>query len=173
MDSLRYARTYDRDVPRDGLRAATPRVTECPYESWGSRPTRAVRNADHRAKGHRWSRQIHRVGTRNANRPKEGICHPRWRAVATGKRSAVISRMLRLGRGRRKRASNGTSPAAYSTRWGEVGALGYPRPGLLPDVVEVTSHQGDQESWSQGKGAQVTRYSTAGRYAKCRAPKPF
>ena len=105
MDSLRHARTYDRDVPRDGLQRATATATECPYESWGSRSTKAARNAGHRAKGHRWSRQIHRVGTRNADRPKEGICHLRLRDVTTGKRSAVNSRMLRLGRGRRKRAT--------------------------------------------------------------------
>ena len=79
MGSLRHARTYDRDVPRDGLQRATAKVTECPYESWGSRPTRAVRNAGHRAKGHRWSRQIHRVGTRNADRPKDRISKPPWR----------------------------------------------------------------------------------------------
>ena len=35
----------------------------------------------------------------------------------------------------------------------------------------VTSHQGDQESWSQGKGAQVVTRNTPSRYAKCGAPK--
>src|SRR6266567_4151163 len=34
----REARTYLKDVPRDYLRRATFRVTECPYESWESRP---------------------------------------------------------------------------------------------------------------------------------------
>jgi hypothetical protein len=40
-------------------------------------------------KGHRWSREIHRVGTRNAHRPKECVCQPHERDVTTGKRSAV------------------------------------------------------------------------------------
>ncbi len=34
-------------------RGASPRVTECPYYSWGSRPTRAVAKGDYRGKGHR------------------------------------------------------------------------------------------------------------------------
>ena len=38
-------------------------------------------------------------------------------------------------------------------------------------VVGVTSHQGGQESWSQGKGAQVVTRETPSRYAKCGAPK--
>ncbi len=69
MDSLRHARTYDRDVPRDGLQRATAKVT------------------------------------------------------------------------------------------------------VLVVVVGVTSHQGGQESWSQGKGAQVVTSDTPSRYAKCGAPK--
>ena len=35
----------------------------------------------------------------------------------------------------------------------------------------VTSHQGGQERWPQGKGAQVVMRDTPGRYAKCEAPK--
>ncbi|CAA9238389.1 MAG: hypothetical protein AVDCRST_MAG93-1206, partial [uncultured Chloroflexia bacterium] len=68
-------------------------------------------------KGHRWSRELHRVGTRNANRPKEDNSQPRRRDVTTGKRSAVISRMLRLGRGRRKRAVR-TVPRRWPTSLG-------------------------------------------------------
>ena len=35
----------------------------------------------------------------------------------------------------------------------------------------VTSHQGGQERWLQGKGAQVVTTDTPSRYAKCEAPK--
>ena len=35
----------------------------------------------------------------------------------------------------------------------------------------MTTHQGDQESWSQGKGAQVVTRNTPNRYAKCGTPK--
>ena len=42
---------------------------------------------------------------------------------------------------------------------------------MLIVVVGVTSHQGDQEIWSQGKGAQVVMRDTLSRYAKCESPK--
>ena len=157
MGSLRHARTYDRDVPRDGLRAATPRVTECPYESWGSRPTRAARKAGHRAKGHRWSREIHRVGTRNAHRPKECVCQPHERDVTTGKRSAVISRMLRLGRGRRKRAVRGTSPAAYSTSRG-VRCRQTRQTSRLPYNPQYTRPQATSQNHRCWRGNDVSCY---------------
>ncbi len=35
----------------------------------------------------------------------------------------------------------------------------------------VTSRQGGQESWPQGKGAQVVTRDTPSRYAKCESPK--
>ncbi len=38
-------------------------------------------------------------------------------------------------------------------------------------VVGVTSHQGGQEHWPQGQGAQVVTRDTPSRYAKCESPK--
>ena len=38
-------------------------------------------------------------------------------------------------------------------------------------VVGVTSHQGGQECWPQGKGAQVVTRDTPSRYAQCGSPK--
>jgi hypothetical protein len=43
--------------------------------------------------------------------------------------------------------------------------------GVLVVVVGVTSHQGDQESWLQGQGAQVVTRETPSRYAQCESPK--
>jgi hypothetical protein len=64
---------------RDGLRGASPMVTECPYWSPGSRPARGDGKAVHRAKGHR-CQQIDGNGrvTRDAKSPK-----PYWRSFVT------------------------------------------------------------------------------------------
>ena len=43
--------------------------------------------------------------------------------------------------------------------------------GVPVVVVGVTSHQGGQERWLQGKGAQVVTTDTPSRYAKCESPK--
>src|SRR5579859_4355735 len=49
-----------------------------------------------------------------------------------------------------------TGQRSRPVRRGGVGVLGQPRPGLLPDVVGVTPHQGAAESAAQGEGAQVS-----------------
>ncbi len=46
--------TFLGDGTRDGLRGASPRVTECQEYSWGSRSTRAHGRAVYRGKWHRW-----------------------------------------------------------------------------------------------------------------------
>ena len=71
------ARTYLKDVPRDYLRRATFRVTECSYESWESRPTGEYRKAVCRAKEHRELDTRVLGGMRNAGRRNSPEYHPR------------------------------------------------------------------------------------------------
>jgi len=69
-------------------RGASPRVTECPYYSWESRPTRAVARGDYRGKGHRclgWTKQ---GGRRDAYSHNCGTTARVSGWSDTGKRSA-------------------------------------------------------------------------------------
>ena len=54
MGRLRRSRTFLGDGTRDGLKDASPKITECQESSWESRPTRAHGRAVHRGKWHRW-----------------------------------------------------------------------------------------------------------------------
>ncbi len=118
-------------------RVARRRVTECPYYSWESRPTRAVARGDHRGKGHRCLRWTTReVGV--MPRATTGGPSPA-RAGGQTLESAVPGNWhAAFGEGpTEKERATVTSPAAYST---SLIRADVNRPWLC-DLDQQQSHQ--------------------------------
>ena len=124
------ARTYLKDVPRDYLRRATFRVTECSYESWESRPTGEYRKAVCRAKEHRELDTRVLGGMRNAGRRNSPEYHPKTRrtriavtqSLSTTLHSTVCAAsalMRSLHRSRKLRADDFLGQPTYLEPKGE------------------------------------------------------